>query len=359
MGSSKTISSQQIFWLIVLFQQSGIFWLLPYYLVGENGTIGLIAIAIGMLWAVAILCIGQYWYMRMPDLGFATALKQRQRLAGTITGGLFLLFYLLFAVMMLYSFVDVTHQQLLEETPGIVLCAVTVLLAGWMSRGGLESIARLNVLCVGAVVLMLAVSVAGTADLFAVENALPLQIKNPLQLQHAALHSIFCYSGMMVLFMIYPAAGKDTLRRKTLVRAVALGGTLTVLWTFYALCILGEYSLQSILWIPVHLARMVQISTFLEQTESLFVILWMMLSVIAGSLLLWCASEVLHQLLQKQQTWWVHWTVVLAVLLGTIAVRNSMRLLLLEAVLARAAVLIVPVMLLMIVLLTPRRRKQP
>ena len=33
------------------------------------------------------------------------------------------------------------QKQLLTETPRMVLCAVTVLLAGWLSKGGLESIA--------------------------------------------------------------------------------------------------------------------------------------------------------------------------------------------------------------------------
>ena len=356
-GSSKQISRSQIFWMVFLFQQSGVFWLLPYFLIHENGTIGLTALAAGVCTAAAILLAGRYWHNRIPDMGFVTALQQTNHFGGTLTGVLFLVFYLLFAVIMLYSFVDVTRQQLLEETPVLILCVVTVLLVGWMSQKGLESIARMHMLCIGALMLILAVSAAGTFDLFAVENALPIVVKNPEQLRRAALHSAVCYSGLLVVFMLYPAVDRRKPLGRILVPAVGLGALLIAIWTFYALCIMGEHSVQTILWIPVHLARMVQIRPLLEQPEALFVVLWMLQSVTSSSLVLWCASETLHQLFRRQNTWRLHWMMVLIVLIGMAAVHNSMRFLQMETILAMYVPVWLPVLLLLVVWLTPKRRK--
>lgn len=356
-GSSKLLSNREIFYFIFLFQQNGVFWLLPYFLVRENGTIGLCSIGAGVGAAALIILLCRYWGSRVQDCGFVTALQNRHRITGGIIGCFFALFYLLFAMVSLYGFVDVAQKQLLPETPRFILCAAMLLMAGWMSWNGLESIARITVLCVVPLFLMVAVTIAGSFNLFSIENALPLLVKNSDQMQIGALHSIFCYSGFLALFMVYPSRDRSHSMTGKLLLSAAAGALLWVLWMVYALGVFGEYSLQAILWIPVHLSRMVQISALLEQTEALFVVLWLPLVLANGGLLLWCASESLHQLLHKQKSVWVY-GVMLTVLFGAmLLIENTVRLLELEYYLARGTLILLPVLLLAVVFLTPKRRE--
>ena len=224
-GSSKAISNREIFYLVFLLQQSGMFWLLPYFLVRGNGTLGISAIFGGLLTAIGIILVGHYRVSHIAEMEFMSALRQRHTVLGTGAGVLVCLLYLMFAILMLYSLVDVIQKQLLTETPRMVLCAVTVLLAGWLSKGGLESIARLNMLCIGALFIMMITSVVGTLDLFTIEHALPLQMKNTVQFEEALLQSMFCYSGLLVVFMLYPASREKHSLYLTLGKAVAAAET--------------------------------------------------------------------------------------------------------------------------------------
>ena len=357
MNSSKTVSNRQLFVLVLLFQQSGVFWLLPYFLVRDNGLIGSSAILAGVLAGIIIILIGRYWCTRMPDGGFITALRQCNHGIGRIVGLLFIAVYLLYTVVTLYSFVDVTQRHLLQETPRILLCLTVVILVGIMSWGGLETIVHMSILSVAALVIMAVVSVAGTFDLFVLENGLPLQLKRPDQFGKAMMHSAFCYSGLLSLFMVYPAVKDTKSATGYLLLGVCLGAMLHLVWETYALCIFGEYSLQTILWIPAHLARMVQISSFVDQTESLFVVLWMTIVLTNGSLLLWCASDGMHQLRGRDKTIWGHSAMLLLLLLGMLMLHNSMELMQLESVLAWMTLVLLPLLLLSVIVLTPKRRK--
>lgn len=359
MDHRKNISRRELFYLTVLFQQSGVFWLLPYFLTKENGSAGICAVLAGVLAAGAIILTGQYWSARAAGQGFITALQMRNKAVGIGVGLLFYLFYLLFAIMMLYSIVDVIQKQLLPETPQIVLCVVTALLAGWMSKGGLKDLARMNMLCIAALLLMLVSSVFGTLDLFALEHGLPLQVESVAQLQDAAKHSVFCYSGFLMLFMLYPAVEKPQTQTPVLLCAVGLGAVLTVLWIFYALCILGQHSLQTILWIPVHLARMVQVGALVDQTESLFVVCWMAIALSAGSLLLWCSGESLHQLTGVKNMACLQWLQYAGAFFGMLLLGSTVGLLQAERVMADIMIFTLPAMLLLVILLTPKRRSDP
>lgn len=361
MGSSKQLSNREIFYLVLLFQQSGLFWLLPHFFVQENGTIGLLALLFGIIVAVSILWVVQFWSMRMPECGFVTALQQKNQIVGSIWGMLLFLFYLLFACLMLYSFIDVVQHQMLRDTPQVVLCVTAVLFVGWMSWSGLESIARLSVFGLVALCLIFLLSIVGSADLFVLEHALPLHLKNPAQFHEAALQSAFCYSGLLMLFMIYPASKHQRLAerqalQKQLFAAVWLGTLFLLVWTGYALCIFGEYSVQSILWIPVHLARMVQMSSFMEQTESLFIVGWMGIVLCNSSLFLWCASEGMHQLIKRQNNIWLHSGVTMLLFVGLLLLRNRITFLYAVQNLAQICVCFLPILLLGILYLAPRRR---
>ena len=104
------VSNREIFYLVLLVQQSGVFWLLPYFMVRGNGTAGLIAVLPGVFAAICIVLVAHYWGTRITETGFMTALCQKHRAMGVVLGSVFCLFYLLFAVLMLYSFVFIQFK---------------------------------------------------------------------------------------------------------------------------------------------------------------------------------------------------------------------------------------------------------
>lgn len=354
--SSNLVPNHAIFFLLVLLQQSGLFFLLPYFLIHQNGTIGLIAILGGIFAALAIVLTAEYFFQHTSASGFVEALQKKSGAFGLILGVAFFLFYCFYALLMLYSIVDITQNQLLEETPRWILCAITVLLAGWMSQGGPLHLTRLLLFCGVAYVFLFLGSVGGTLDLFHLENALPVrtQCAEPIctveTLQHAAKHSILCYSGFFSIFLLYPVTQTKAQFGETLRKALGVGMLIFLFCLFYTICVLGQYCLSDALWVPLHLARMIQISPVLERSASLFFVLWMGIAIPCSSLFLWCASETLHMLFGKNTCRCCHWGIVLIVFLGMLLLEGTAGFLQLEWMLAQLLWWLIPIALLLILL---------
>lgn len=179
MGSSKLISTRELFYIVLLLHQGGVFWVLPYLLVKENGTASLVSLLSGLLLGAMIIAVCAFWGSRCRETTFIPSLTQLLgKPLGKIVGLLFVLFYAAFAVISLYTCIEVIGGQLLLETPRTLLICTVFLLVGWLSWNGLEDMARLTVLCVVLVAAILLLALAGSVELFSVENLLPLELRS-------------------------------------------------------------------------------------------------------------------------------------------------------------------------------------
>ncbi|MBR5318959.1 MAG: GerAB/ArcD/ProY family transporter [Peptococcaceae bacterium] len=351
MGSSKLISNREMFQMVLLLQQGGLFWLLPYLLIGTNGTIGLISILPGVAVGLLIILVCAFWGKRCREQSFPQSLTAMLgRPFGTVTGMCFMLLYLVFAVICLSSFVEVLSTQLFSTTPRLAILVPVFLLAGWLAWNGLEDIARLLILCIVLAVCLFLLALAGSIGNFAPENMLPLQINDVDQLRQSALHSIFFYSSLLVLFMVYPARNQTRHAGRQLAGAMVLSTAVFLLWVGLALGVFGQFSTGSLIWLPLELARMIRIGSFLERTEALFTAMWMPIVLVNSGLLLWSVTESAHQLLHKQKSRWLHWSIVLLAAGLCVVMRNLLQLFYVEQVLSVVTLGLVPVLLAVVLL---------
>lgn len=348
-GSSKLISNREVFHLVLLLQQGGVFWLLPYLILQDNGSAGLLALLPGLVVGALTILVCVYWGNRCQERTFFESLTELLGVPlGKLTGFGFLLFYLAFTVGCLDSFVEVMHGHLLLETPRLVIAGAMFLLVGWLSWNGLEDLARLAVLCALLLVVLVLLALAGSLNIFSWENMLPLTIAEPQQLTQAMGYSIFAYGGTLTLFMVYPALRKQARVGGQLLLALVLSAGVLVLWLVLALGMFGQYSTGSMVWLPLELARMIQISAFLERTEALFAVLWMAVVFVNGSLLVWSVSEGVHQLLGQQKKRWLHGAVVLVLLLLCMWIKDLWRLLQLAQTASLLGLVLIPLLLVLV-----------
>ncbi len=348
MGSSKQISGREVMKMILLLQQGGLFWMLPVMLVHENGTAGLAACLPGLTAGILILLVCTFWRRHCDELMFPQSLIMLLgKPAGKATGCLFILLYLLFALLCLGCFVEVVHTQLLTETPRTFLLLPVFLLAGWLSWNGLEDIARMTVFAVFSGVLLMALVFTGGIGSFMPEQILPLQREgNFLQ---PVLYSVFSYSSFLVLFMVYPALQKTENRFGKMSVVAVLSALLFLFWVLLAIGVFGQHSMGELVWLPLELARMIQVSSFLERTEALVTAFWMPTVLVNGSLFLWAASESLQQLLGKRKSRWLHWITVWITAVICIRINRLAWLFRLEQIMAPVMAVLLPVLLLLIV----------
>lgn len=358
-GSSKLISNREIFNVVLMVHQGGIFWLLPYFVVKENGSFGLFALIPGIVLGLAILVVSNYWKKNCPELDFLTSLTAIfGKPLGKIVGACFVLFFVVFTMICISSFVEMINGQLLLETPRLVILCSIFLLTGWLSWNGLEDITRMVVLCMVLMCLMMLLILAGSFEVFSLENVLPLKLEDPTLFQEAVYHSMFAFSGLLILFMIYPALNTQKRITKQLLLAMFLSTAMVVMWIILALGVFGDCSVDAIVWLPLELARMVQIGPFLERTEILFSVLWMVIIFVNGSLLLWCTSESVHQLFEQTKNYKIHWAVIFFLLIACGFIKNIYLLFRAEQVMSVLSVWIVPILLILIFVGTLQKSKK-
>lgn len=358
-GSSKLISNREVFNIVLMTHQGGIFWLLPYFIVKENGSFGLTALIPGLVVGLVIISICTFWGRRCRELDFLTSLTMLLgKPLGKIVGACFVLFYIVFTIICLCSFVEMINGQLLLETPRLVILCTIFLLIGWLSYNGLEDITRMVVLCMVLMCFMMFLILAGSFEVFSVENALPFQMGDPVLFQEAVYHSVFAYSGLLILFMVYPALNTERRITRQLFIAMFLSTAMVAMWVVLALGVFGNCSVDSLVWLPLELARMVQIGPFLERTEIIFSVLWMAIIFVNGSLLMWCASESVHQLFGKTKNTKIHWGVVLFLLIASSFIKNIYLLFRAEQIMSLVSVWFVPILLLLIFVGTLLRKKK-
>ncbi len=180
---------------------------------------------------------------------------------------------------------EVINGHLLLETPRLVIAVTIFLAVGWLSWNGLEDLARIVVLCALLLVALVLLALAGSWQTFSLENMLPLSINAPQQLRQAMQYSVFSYGGLLTLFMVYPAVRRTgRITGQLLLAMVLSSGILFCGWCWPWACLdntaWGGHGLAAL-----ELARMIQISSFLERTEALFAVLWMAVVFANGSLL--------------------------------------------------------------------------
>lgn len=356
-GSSKQISGREVMLLIFLLQQGGLFWMLPVMLVHENGTAGLMACLSGLAAGILILMVCTFWRKHCDEQAFPQSLSlMLGKPIGKITGFLFTCLYLLFALLCLGCFVEVVHTQLLTETPRLVLLLPVFVLAGWLAWNGLEDIARMTVFAVFSGILLMALVFTGGIGSFMPEQILPL--KKQGEFLQPVLYSMFSYSSFLVLFMVYPALRQSENRFGKMALAAVLSMLLFLSWVLLALGVFGQYSMGELVWLPLELARMIQVSSFLERTEAMVTAFWLPTVLVNGSLFLWAASENLHQLVTKAKNPWLHWILVGAAALICIKINRLALLFQLEKLLAPLMTMLLPVLLLLILAGTIRYRSR-
>jgi hypothetical protein len=130
--------------------------------------------------------------------------------------------------------------------------------------------------------------------------------------------------------------------------AAAGSAAVFFLLTLLALGVFGQQSMGGLVWLPLELARMIQVSSFLERTEALVTVFWIPTVLVTGSLFLWAASESLHQLLDKKKNWWLHWIMVLLTAMICIKLNRLVWLFRLEQFAAPIVAVLLPVLLTLI-----------
>jgi spore germination protein (amino acid permease) len=139
---------------------------------------------------------------------------------------------------------------------------------------GIEAIARFSAIAVPAIVVGYISIIAGSATYFDVSRLFPILGNGPKELFIKNLRMISVYSGLLMLYFLYPIIKKQVFFKRVGFRAIAMAGFLMTIGTL-AFSLIFQYPTGTENFLPVYqMARLIQIGRFIARVESIFVFMW-------------------------------------------------------------------------------------
>lgn len=231
---------------------------------------GFVALLAG--WIVGLLC------RRFPGRGFYAYVGDIiGRPLGACVVVLVSVYYLSSAGYLLRVMGEVIRMYLLDKTPIMVTMVLFMLVANYLTVGGINPIARLIELFMPIIVCILMVLIVFSFRDFELDNVRPVLGQGLLPVLQGMPSSILSYSGFEVLLFL---GGFMKMSRKAVPAVLAGIGLTTVLYTLIVLVTIGSLTVEevkTVTWPTMSVAMNIELPDgFFERFESLFTVLWVL-----------------------------------------------------------------------------------
>lgn len=298
MNKIGNISPRQAFFLILILL-NGIFYLmLPRQLVNEVGSMGWLALMLGLGAAIAIIGF-------ITGLGRRYADKSIVQYAPLILGKalgypislVLLLYFAMLAVGSLRIFAELLNSALLPETPRLVLIGSLVLLVYWVVQNGLEDIARVTEFLSPFIIFLLFLALLGNIQYADISRLKPVVFIEWWKIGRGILSTVSYFGLVVTLLMLFPFIKPYDRVARMGFFVVVTGGLISGVTYLSLLTTFGVEETARMAWPVLEMVRMVRISSFLERLDALFLAVWLTTAFLNASLLSFCFLEGTSQLL--------------------------------------------------------------
>jgi len=208
---------------------------------------------------------------------------------GRFAGLLLLNSWILILAAMLRAVAEVNVAAVTPETPVVVFLALLAAAAVYAARKGLEPIAR------GSEIVLIILS-----GFFLFLLVLPLNLAEPSNLlpllEHGwetvilgTLNTVSFYTEFAIAGMLLPHLRHRKGGRKPVIGAVFASSALLLVFIVVLIMVFGSL-LSSIAFPAFSLARVVSVGEFIERTESLGMVAWVLTHSLKCSLFIWACA---------------------------------------------------------------------
>ncbi|OLN24013.1 hypothetical protein BTO30_00910 [Domibacillus antri] len=272
--TKKTISAQQLFFLILQTQIGVGVLSLPYSVHTESGKDGWISILIAGLFVQ--IGIGVIWLLssRFPDktlYEFAPLLLGR--LLGTIVNALYIVFFFIVAAQMLIVFLYLTSNWAFPHTPHIVFAVIVVGITVYLIQENIRIIARFHVLMsfLFIIVLILFVFIIKHLNVY---YLLPIGSEGAPAILSGTKQALFSFAGFEFLLWLYPVTKASSKAKwKAAAGASAIAA---VFYTLLSAFVYMFFSLKKLNHVPepvLYMVKAVELK-MIERIDLLFLSIW-------------------------------------------------------------------------------------
>lgn len=212
---------------------------------------------------------------------------------------------LLFILCFLLSNISVyISNSLLIDTRLIVIVLTFLLLCYFVSKNGLESIARTAEIIFMIFIILFVLSLVGVIPLIEPSRLKPFFSHKLIKIGNSSF--IYGFFGSIMLFLLTMIPKEKVHSNKKLGKAITIGyiiGTFTIFLTFVWMIGTLGIDLASYYQYPeIAILKKVSYFNFIERIEGILSIAWLLDSVIVLSFILYSLKEALHTFSKSKKT---------------------------------------------------------
>jgi len=237
----------------------------------------ILAEIIGGLISIVIFILIYKLIMTEPDITIVEILQRTfGRYVGIGLSFLYVIYFIVFNAFEVRLISDTVKEFLLDITPVEVLIATFILIGAYISRYGIEIVARMCEILMPTMIVIIVVLCFFTIGQVNFSNILPVFTTPPLKILSASTKTFFSYLGFEIFLFMAPYIRRKDKLLKTSIYALLLVMLLYLLILIFCLADFGSKELQRMTWPTLSLFRdVVVFEVILEKPEALITLLWM------------------------------------------------------------------------------------
>lgn len=308
----QNLSRNDLFALLVLLCHGGYFWVLPSFVTKENGSMGIVSMLLGA--GIGLLILGLAYVLSRKSAGqpiFQYFSQIMPRPLGQLAALAIWLYLAIFLILCLAFFTEMMSSRLLIDTPRWIISGVFLFLIGRLVSLGLVDIARFSFFALASLFFLMLMLILGNVPLFELIQALPLTVENKAAFGSNMLQAGNAYSIVLCLLFILPRVRPAEKNFSWSITALLLAVLFFAIMTFLAMGVFGQNFAQTMFWMHLEQAKMIQLGPYFERVEAIYVVLWMTVIFAASSILIYCTNHSLMQIIRRPLTVRAHWLLII------------------------------------------------
>lgn len=185
---------------------------------------------------------------------------------------------------------QMTSEVALPNTPIIIISISAVIFAVWIVNGGIETISRLSIILIPALVFFLGLGFVLLCKDFNFRNFLPItEIKWRKVIYSSFKISTFPFTLAILFMMFFPNQNKKGWAKKPALCAVATAGLLVLISDIMYLLTLGPL-VPNLTYPGYTTFSYIEVADFLDRAEILFYTIFIAINIIETSVCLYAAA---------------------------------------------------------------------
>lgn len=235
-----------------------------------------ISILSAMLIGIGIAALTGTIAARNPGLAFPAWLSQRfGRVVGLIVGLALTFYYISISSVILKEFTNILTDQILLETPTVVIMILIMAVAGFAVYYGVEVIARLNGVVTSITIAAYVLSFFMFVDLIDFNELQPVMDHSLSKIAYGGLLPLSWLSEVAIVLLLAPYLKKTANAMKAAIWGTALAGFHLAITVALCITVFGPILPVQFRYPSFSMIEVIKMGSTLERLDIMFVAFWL------------------------------------------------------------------------------------